>query len=82
MVGKTGAGKSTILNLIPRFYDTVDGEILIDKKNIKNISKFVRKNIPKDCQQILTKGINIINEKCTDPNKININKTPTVMANA
>ena len=48
----------------------------VSEKNIKNISKFVRKNIPKDCFNILSKGINIINEKCTDPNKININNIP------
>ena len=36
LVGKTGAGKSTILNLIPRFYDTKNGNISIDKKNIKD----------------------------------------------
>ena len=36
LVGKTGAGKSTILNLIPRFYDTQKGLILVDKKDIKN----------------------------------------------
>ena len=35
LVGKTGAGKSTILNLIPRFYDIQNGQILIEKNNIK-----------------------------------------------
>ena len=37
LVGHSGAGKSSILNLIPRFYDVKNGEILIDKKNVKNV---------------------------------------------
>jgi len=36
-IGKTGVGKTTLLNLIPRLYDVTDGEILIDGKNVKTI---------------------------------------------
>lgn len=38
-IGSTGSGKSTLINLIPRFYDVTDGEILIDGVNIKNVSQ-------------------------------------------
>ncbi len=36
LVGHSGAGKSTMLNLIPRFYDFSDGDIKIDNQSIKN----------------------------------------------
>ena len=46
LVGHSGAGKSTILNLIPRFYNVNNGEILIDNQSINNTSiKSLRKNI-------------------------------------
>ena len=34
-IGSTGSGKSTLINLVPRFYDATDGEILIDGINVK-----------------------------------------------
>lgn len=39
IIGSTGSGKSTIVNLIPRFYDVTKGELLIDGVNIKEIEQ-------------------------------------------
>jgi len=46
IVGATGAGKTTIINLLARFYDTQEGEILIDGIDIRRFSKrWLRQNI-------------------------------------
>ena len=39
IIGSTGSGKSTVVNLIPRFYDVTKGEILIDGVNIKDVTQ-------------------------------------------
>ncbi len=35
-IGSTGSGKSTLINLVPRFYDVTDGEVLVDGINVKD----------------------------------------------
>lgn len=44
-IGSTGSGKSTLINLIPRFYDVTDGEILINGVNVKDYSEEYLNNI-------------------------------------
>lgn len=46
IIGSTGSGKSTVVNLIPRFYDVTGGELFIDGVNVKEVSeKELRKKI-------------------------------------
>jgi len=54
LVGHSGAGKSTIINLLPRFYDPSDGKILIDGQNISKVTlSSLRKNISLVSQDII-----------------------------
>ncbi len=38
-IGSTGSGKSTVINLVPRFYDTTEGEVLVDHINVRDYSQ-------------------------------------------
>lgn len=40
ILGSTGSGKSTIMNLLCRFYDVTDGEVLVDGKNVKDLDLY------------------------------------------
>ena len=53
-VGHSGAGKSTIINLLPRFYDPQEGSILIDNQDIKKVSlESLRENLSLVSQDII-----------------------------
>ncbi|MDD3533541.1 MAG: ABC transporter ATP-binding protein [Candidatus Cloacimonetes bacterium] len=46
LVGESGAGKSTIVSLLPRFYEPLQGRVLIDGHNVRDLKqKFLRENI-------------------------------------
>jgi len=54
LVGHSGAGKSTIINLLPRFYDPIKGQIFIDNQDIRKVSlSSLRKNISLVSQDII-----------------------------
>jgi ATP-binding cassette subfamily B protein len=72
-VGATGAGKSSIMNMLCRFYDTQKGEILIDGLNIKDIKQTdLRRNIALVVQDIflfsdsISNNISLNNKKISD----------------
>ena len=73
LVGHSGSGKSTILNLIPRFYDVHTGDITIDKQSIyKSTIKSIRKEVSMVSQETtlfddtIKNNIRYANENATD----------------
>ena len=70
IIGETGSGKSSLVNLIPRFYDVTSGEILIDGVNIKEYDlKYLRQNIGIVLQKAeLFTGTILENVKFGNPN--------------
>jgi len=54
LVGHSGSGKSTILNLIPRFYDPSSGQVNVDNQNISDVNLYsLRKNVSLVSQDIV-----------------------------
>ena len=57
IIGQTGVGKTTLAGLLPRFYDTTDGEILIDGIPLKNMTlRSLRSNISMVLQDVFLWG--------------------------
>ncbi|MGI6117735.1 MAG: ABC transporter ATP-binding protein [Bilifractor sp.] len=44
IIGSTGSGKSSLINLIPRFYDTTDGSVYVDGRNVREYSEKALRN--------------------------------------
>ena len=62
IIGSTGSGKSTVINLIPRFYDVTDGEVLVDGINVKDYKQdFLRNKIGYVSQKAVIFNDTIIN---------------------
>ena len=81
LVGATGAGKTSIINLIARFYDIQKGEILIDGVNIKDYDKYqLRENIGVVLQDVflfsgtIKDNIRLNNKNISDEEIIKVSK--------
>ncbi len=81
-VGATGSGKSTLINLIPRFYDVSQGKILIDEKDVKEITlDSLRKEIGVVLQESvlfsgsISENIRYGNSEATDEEVVSAAKT-------
>ena len=88
ILGKTGSGKSTILTLISRLYDTTEGNILIDDKPIKELNLLDLRNqisvVPQDAflfSDSIKNNIKFGNEDATDENVMNAAKKAVVHDN-
>lgn len=86
--GKTGSGKSTILTLISRLYDTTDGEITIDNKDITSLNLYDLRNqisvVPQDSflfSDSIKNNIKFGNENATDEQVIEAAKMAVVHDN-
>lgn len=65
IVGPTGTGKTTLINLIPRFYDPSEGEVIFDDINLKNITfKSLRKQIGYVTQESILFNDSVRNNIC------------------
>lgn len=62
LVGETGAGKTTIVNLITRFYDPQEGQIYIDGQNIKK----VKRSSLRQCFSVVLQDTNLFNGTILD----------------
>ena len=72
IVGKSGAGKTTLTDLLPRFYDPISGNIFIDKINLKDLNL---KNL-RDLYGIVTQNVILFNDTIKN-NIIHGNKNAT-----
>ncbi|UAB84298.1 ABC transporter ATP-binding protein [Zunongwangia sp. SCSIO 43204] len=88
IIGKTGSGKSTVLDLIGRLYDVEDGAIEVDGKNVKNLNlDSLRRNIgyvPQDAflfSDSIRNNIKFGKENATDQDVIEAAKTASVHKN-
>lgn len=86
--GKTGSGKSTILTLISRLYDTTEGQVLIDNKDITTLNLYDLRNqisvVPQDSflfSDSIKNNIKFGNENATDEQVIDAAKKAVVHEN-